>query len=288
MTRTLRDMVVVITGASAGIGRALAIHLAARGAKLVLCARRIDRLHELCKTLGPDHLCLRADVANPDDCAELMRQAAARFTRIDTLVCNAGYGLGWSVAQTSAAAMTDIFKTNVFGTTDCIRPAVPIMLAQSLRDSYRGQIVIVSSAVARRGVPFIGPYAATKAAQLSIAEALRVELAPARIAVTSVHPVGTTTDFFTTAAALSNTHVAPHGNWIQSVDTVARKMARAIEKPRPELWPMPIARWGLNLTTFFPAITDYFLGKVRDSIAGKAASPDSNKSDSSAPPTASP
>ena len=262
-------MVVVITGASAGIGRELAVKLAARGARLVLCARRLDRLQELSKTIGPDHLCVQTDVAKPDECADLIRQAVERFTRIDTLVCNAGYGLGLPVAQTSADAMLDIFKTNVFGTTDCIRPAVPIMLAQPLRDAYRGQIVIVSSSVARRGLPFMGPYAATKAAQMSIAEALRVELAPSRIAVTSVHPVGTTTDFFTTAAALSQSHVAPHGNWLQSVDTVAARMVRIIEKPRPELWPMPLARWALNLTTFMPGITDYFMAKIRDDIAGK-------------------
>ena len=272
MTRTLRDMVVVITGASSGIGRTLAVNLAARGAKLVLCARRLDRLQALGQTLGPEHLCLRADVANPEDCAELIRQAVARFGRIDTLVCNAGYGLGQAVAETSAADMTAIFKTNVFGTTDCIRPAVPIMKAQALRDGYRGQIVIISSAVARRGLPFMGPYAATKAAQLSIAEALRVELAPSRIAVTSVHPVGTTTDFFTTAAALSGKPVGPHGNWLQSVDTVARKISRIVEKPRPELWPMALAHWGLNFTVFIPGITDYFVGKIGNSIAGKNGS----------------
>ena len=118
---------------------------------------------------------------------------------IDTLVCNAGYGSVRTVAETSHDEMRRMFETNVFGTTDCIHAAVPIMRKQELRDGWRGQIMIVSSAAAKRGLPFFGPYSATKAAQLSIAEALRVELKADRIAVTSVHPVGTNTEFFDTA-----------------------------------------------------------------------------------------
>jgi NADP-dependent 3-hydroxy acid dehydrogenase YdfG len=269
MARQIRDMVVVITGASAGIGRALSIELAGRGARLVLAARRLDRLAELCATLGGEHLPVQADVADPTACASLIARASEEFGRIDTLVCNAGFGLGRSVAQTSHEQWQQIIATNVFGTTDCIEAAVPIMQAQALRDGWRGQVMIVSSSIARRGIPFMGAYAATKAAQLSLAEAMRVELKPVRIAVTTVHPIGTATDFFTTAASLSRSPVRPHG-YTQSVEVVARKMARAIVRPRPEVWPMGLSRIGLNLAVFVPGLTDFFLGRMRDEFADRA------------------
>ena len=185
-TRRVEGMVVVITGASAGIGRALAEGLSRRGAKLALAARRLERLEELNGGLGGGHLCVQTDVSRPEDCEDLVRRALDRFGRIDTLVCNAGYGVIRPVAKTSPEEMTQIFRTNVFGTADCVRAAVPVMAGREPRDDsgWRGQIVIVSSAVARRGLPFFGAYSATKAAQLSLAEALRVELKPKGITVT--------------------------------------------------------------------------------------------------------
>src|SRR5439155_10127382 len=130
----------------------------------------------------------------------------------------------------SSEEMRRLFATNVFGTTDVIRAAVPAMSKQDRRDGARGQIVIVSSAAGRRGVPYLGPYSATKAAQLSIAEALRVELRPDRIAVTSVHPIMTTTEFGKVAEASSGVKLPREMGPTQTVDHVARKMVAAIAK----------------------------------------------------------
>src|SRR5262245_26754516 len=176
--RTLKDMVVVITGASAGIGKALAEQLGGAGAKLVLSARRTDRLEELNRALGGGNLVIPADVSKPEDCRALIEQTVQRLGRIDTLVCNAGYGIYKRVAQTSLDDTRAIFAANVFGTTDCIHYALPAMGRQEPRDGLRGQIMIVSSCVARRGIPFLGMYSATKAAQMALSEALRVELQP--------------------------------------------------------------------------------------------------------------
>ena len=85
-------MVVAITGASAGIGRTLAEQLHACGAKLALCARRLDRLDELNRSLGGSHFVMQADVASPNDCGMFVLRAFEHFGRIDTLVANAGYG----------------------------------------------------------------------------------------------------------------------------------------------------------------------------------------------------
>src|SRR5256885_4047684 len=175
MHRLIDGMVVVITGASAGIGRALAEGLSARGARLVLAARRMDRLEELNRALGGRHLCLRTDVSRREDCEALVAAAIDRFGRIDTLACNAGYGIPRTVAETTPQEMQDIFQANVFGTVDCVRAAVPHMLRQDLVRRWRGQVMIVSSAVARRSLPYFGAYSATKAPELALAQAMPVE-----------------------------------------------------------------------------------------------------------------
>ena len=111
--RNIRDMVVVITGASAGIGKALAEMLAPRGAKLVLAARRADRLDALNAALGGNHLSVVTDVAKREDCKCLIASSIERFGRIDTLVCNAGYGYYRLVADTSIARSTSAFVTSI-------------------------------------------------------------------------------------------------------------------------------------------------------------------------------
>ncbi|HEX3132903.1 MAG TPA: SDR family oxidoreductase, partial [Planctomycetota bacterium] len=169
--RELKDMVVAITGASAGIGRALAVELHRRGARLALAARREDALVALNVELGGGHLIHRCDVARAEDCASFIAATQSRFGRIDTLVCNAGYGISRRVDEMVPAEWQAIIATNLYGTMDCIRAALPLMIAQERRDGWRGQVMIVSSVVARRGLPFFGPYSATKAAQLSLAEA---------------------------------------------------------------------------------------------------------------------
>ena len=268
MARSIQDMVVVITGASSGIGRALAEYLSHRKAKLTLTARRLDRLEALNIELGGGHQVVQADVSNQDDCRNLVQSAAAFHGRIDTLVCNAGYGLAKSVSETSSIELRRIFETNLFGTTDTIRAAVPIFLRQSERDGYRGQVMIVSSAVARRGLPFFGAYSATKAAQLSIAESLRVELKPSHIAVTSVHPVGTETEFFDLAGKHGNSTVPPPGKGEvrQTAAVVAARMAAAIIRPRPEVWPLRSARFGISFATLMPGLTDRALSGYRRSV----------------------
>jgi short-subunit dehydrogenase len=275
MSRSLENMVVIITGASSGIGRALAEYLSEHKAHLTLAARRLDRLESLNAQLGGQHQVVQCDVSNQDDCRNLIAAAVAHHGRIDTLVCNAGYGLAKAVADTTAIDLRRIFETNLFGTTDTIRAALPVMLRQNEQDGWRGQIMIVSSAVARRGLPFFGAYSATKAAQLSIAESLRVELKSSRIAVTSVHPVGTETEFFDLAGKMGSSTVPPPGKGEvrQTAATVARKMAAAIARPRPELWPLAPARIGISLATLVPGIVDWTLRSYRKSIGETKAQP---------------
>jgi short-subunit dehydrogenase len=138
------------------------------------------------------------------------------------------------------------------------------MRAAPLRAGWRGQVMIVSSGLARRGKPDGGAYSATKAAQLSVAEALRVELLDDRIAVTSVHPITTTTDFISAATAVGKRPWARYrGQPEQSAEQVAAAMARALVKPRAEVWPHALSRWALGLGALFPARVDAYLAKRR-------------------------
>ena len=271
MKRSLDGMVVVITGASAGIGAALAEALSARRSRLVLAARRLERLDELNRRLGGTHLCVETDVSRTEDCQRLIARTVEHFGRLDTLVCNAGYGILRRVHETTPQQMQEIFQTNVFGTADCVRGAVPVMLGQELRP-WRGQVVIVSSAVARRAIPLFGAYSATKAAQLSLAEAMRVELRPLAIAITSVHPIGTDTEFGDAAhARAGGGRIARiRGEVRQSAAQVAERIVRGIEKPVPEVWPYPPSRFALGLAALAPRWVDRMLARrvVVEAAAG--------------------
>ncbi|MCS7032559.1 MAG: SDR family NAD(P)-dependent oxidoreductase [Phycisphaerae bacterium] len=265
MRRRIAGMVVVITGASAGIGRQLAIDLHARGAKLTLAARRADKLDELNRQLGGEHLCVAADVSRESDCQRLILAAEERFGRIDTLVANAGYGFPAKVHEGRREQMLEILHTNVLGTLDCARFALPIMLKQPPRDGWRGQVMIVSSAAARRGLPYLGAYSATKAAQLSLAEAMRVELREEGVAVTSVHPIGTETDFFQVAESLGGMRLetSSRRSFRQPVTRVTRAMVRGIERPKREVWTSLPTRVALALNALFPSIGDLIMRQMK-------------------------
>jgi NADP-dependent 3-hydroxy acid dehydrogenase YdfG len=269
MPRSVSGMVVAITGASSGIGRALAVALSARGARLVLAARRLALLEELDRALGGGHLCVRADVASEQDCVYLVQAAKARFGRLDTLVCNAGVGLLRPVGDTSAEDWRSLFAVNLYGTADCIRVALPVMRAQQAQNGWRGQLMIVSSCLARRAVPDLGAYCASKAAQLALAEALRVEERPNQIAVTSVHPVGTATEFEAAAESLSGQRFAARSSAeaVQAPATVAEAMVAAIIRPRPEVWPHRASRWAFSLATLMPGLADAAMARFRRRIA---------------------
>lgn len=257
-------MICVITGASSGIGAALARELARHGARLVLAARRAELLERLNAQLGGGHLVVETDVADPEQCRRLIERAAEQFGRLDTLIANAGFGIDKKTVDTTPQEVAEMFATNVFGTLDCIRPAVQQMRRQEPVNGWRGQIMITSSVLARRGIPYGGPYSATKSAQLSLAEALRLELAPERIAVTSVHPSATESEFGQVARRKGNTDIrgGSRGVTKQTAEHVARRMARAMERPAREVWPARSMRYLFGLNAWLPALGDFIVERA--------------------------
>ena len=185
--------VVAITGASAGIGRATAIRLARDGASVAICARRRDRLEMVADEIvraGGVPLAVVADVTSEAAMNAFLEQTMSKWGQVDVAMCNAGYGVYGSIDQVSPEQIRTIMDVNYFGTVNAVRAALPIFRRQS-----RGHIIIVSSIVGKRGVPYVGAYAATKAAQVGLAESLRAELVGTAIHVSVVYPISTETEF---------------------------------------------------------------------------------------------
>jgi NAD(P)-dependent dehydrogenase (short-subunit alcohol dehydrogenase family) len=253
---------IIITGASSGIGAATALALAREGANLVLGARRMEQLEEVaarCRGLGGQAVAIRCDVAKRADVEALVAAAVEKFGRLDVMFANAGYGLLARVHEMTEEQFDDIVQTNVKGTWYAMQAAAAVMLQQEAvgkGKSRRGHIIVTSSGGGRRGLPLYGAYAMTKAAQLSLCEAMRVELMPQGVYVSSVHPLTTATEFFEVASSKSRYRSLGLGH-AQPVEVVARKIARLIRRPQPELWPVPGSAWLLAMAAAFPRLADH-------------------------------
>lgn len=184
--KPFREYVVVLTGASAGIGREMALQLARQGARLALAARdaaKLEAVAEECRAVGAQVLAAPTDVGDEHQCRALVDAAAARFGRIDTLICNAGIGM-WARfdEMTDLAPFEHIMRVNYLGTVYCVHAALP-----HLKRS-RGRIVGVNSLTGRAGVPTRSGYAASKHAMAGFLDSIRIELADSGVTVTSVYP----------------------------------------------------------------------------------------------------
>ncbi len=249
----LRNRVAVITGASSGIGRAAAITLARAGMRVVLGARRADRLQEavdIIRNAGGEARWLLADVTRAEEMTQLVREAASAYGRLDLLVANAGVGYFNRLESTPLSDVRRLIEINLLGTIHGIQAAVPIMRSQG-----SGHLILVSSVVGKRASPGNGIYAATKFAQVALAESLRLELADAGIRVSVVCPVSTTTEFFEQAGARSPLRVDPTGP-IYSAEQVAAVILRVARRPRPEVMVYPPARLMVILNAISPRLVD--------------------------------
>ena len=253
-------LVAVITGASAGIGRATALRLAKGGAAVVICARRRERLEEVAaqaKELGGDALPIVADVTSQSQVEAVVAAAMERFGRLDVMMCNAGFGIYGRIGEIPPDRVRRLLDVNVMGTYHGIHAALPIF-----REQQSGHFIIISSIVGRRGVPFTGAYAATKFAQVGMTEALRAELHGTNIHATVVYPVSTNTEFFAVMTAESGFAARAAGPR-QTAEQVADAIARAIEKPVPEVYPYPRARALAILSVVAPGYTDRLVQRWR-------------------------
>ena len=222
----LHDRVVVITGASMGIGAATARAFVAAGANVVLAARSGEALAALANELGPERaLAVPTDITDRAQVEALVRQALERFGAIDILVNNAGVGLSGSVASLDPAAFQAIFATNVLGPLYAMQAAIP-----HLRKPGGGLIINVSSMVSKLPIPTIGGYRATKTALDALSANARIELRRDNIRVVTVLPGQTDTAFFKNTLGASGGYQPPRADPPEHV--AQRIVAGAQHEPR--------------------------------------------------------
>ena len=245
--------IVAITGASAGIGRATALRLARDGASVAICARRKDRLDAVADEIvraGGTALPVVADVTRDAEMQGFVDQTVSRWGQLDVIMCNAGYGLYGTIDKIASTDMQAVMNVNYLGTYNAARAALPVFQRQ-----HHGHFIIVSSIVGKRGVPYVGAYAATKFAQVGLAECLRAELVGSGIHVSVVYPISTATEFAEVMMRHSGFATRARGPR-QSAEQVAEAIARTIERPAPEVYPMRTARGLALLNAVAPGFCD--------------------------------
>lgn len=222
--RDLAGNVVAITGASAGIGHASARALVAEGAKVVLGARRVERLKELAGELGESVAYVQMDVRDPADSRRLVATAHDTFGRLDALVANAGMGAYGGIMDLTDEKLATMMDTNVAGTVWPIRAAVPGFL-----EAGEGDIVIVASVAGLRGAGDEAVYAATKFAQVGLAGGLDRELREKGIRVSTICPGGVATEF---AMGDGRTPDMPGLADMMRAEDVAEAIVTVLRQPR--------------------------------------------------------
>ena len=229
--------VAIITGASTGIGRALAFELHRRGHTVGLLARRGPLLEEMVAMLGERAACAVADVVDPAATAAAIGELEAALGACDILIANAGIGVRNPAFQYRYEELRRVMDVNFFGVVHSVLPVLPAMIA---RES--GHLVVISSVAGFRGMPRGGDYCASKAAVSTLFQAWREDLRRNRITVTSVHPG------YVQTPMIDEQDVAKP--WMMEVEDAARLIAQAIERKQTTVifpWQMrlyiAIARW---------------------------------------------
>jgi len=235
----------MITGASSGIGRALALELARRGARLGLVARRREVLEETAAAASAGEKgrtkILPADVQDAPAMREAAQQLMTAFGKIDVLIANAGIGVTNSALKFDAAKTASTINVNVVGAANSVAAVLPEMIARG-----SGHLLVISSLAAYRGLPKSAAYCASKAAVSAMFESFRLDLEPRGIYVTIVHP-----GFIKTPLTAGRHARLP---WLMEVEDAANKIVGALEKRKKSYafpWQLAtIVRLGMIMPNF--------------------------------------
>jgi short-subunit dehydrogenase len=249
----------ILTGASSGIGRALAEQLVRQGAHLLVVSRRADRLGALAASLaggGGRIEVLAGDVTHGEVRHAAVERAERTLGGLDLLVNNAGSGAMGRFDEASPERLRHVMEVNFFAPAEMIRTALPL-----LKHGKRPMIVNIDSVLAHRGVPGCSEYCASKFALRGLSESLRAELAASGIDLLSVSPARTETEFFEKVINPAQTRwPAIRGT---SAEAVARRTLRAIRRGRHEAIPSASGKllvWGNRLV---PRFLDFVLARSK-------------------------
>jgi len=256
----LSGKVAVVTGASMGIGEAIARRFAAEGASVVLLSRDTGRAEVARIRIGHSErtLALSCDVRNREEIDRVLGLCLHHFQRIDIWVNNAGRGIMDSVAQVEMAACRDTFDTNFFGTVAAMQAVIPIMKQQG-----GGTIINISSVAGHIPLPFHAVYSATKFAMNALGKAARIELLGDGIHVMTVCPGYVRTEFGANARRGTNAKtVRPASTRGISPERVAHAVLRGYLKRKREVvvpWTMhPV----IKIYQLFPGLVEWSMVKL--------------------------
>lgn len=256
----LKDKVVLITGASAGLGEQIAYAAAQRGATVVVTARREERLKavkERCVQLsGAQAFAFPLDVGNKEMVSQVLQQIIDEVGFIDVLVNNAGFGSFVEALDTSTQITEEMFQVNVLGLIQ-----VTHIIGNVMREQGRGHIINVSSQGGKTATPKSAVYAATKFAIRGYSNALRLELKPLGINVTTVNPGPVRTDFFAKADE-GGSYVEKLGKWVLDPKDVANRVAESMLTNRREINLPRLMDLGARFYVFFPRLGDYLTSTI--------------------------
>jgi NAD(P)-dependent dehydrogenase (short-subunit alcohol dehydrogenase family) len=250
--------VAFVTGASAGIGRALALEFAREGADVAIAARRGDLLEKLARDiegLGRKALPLICDVTKEADVRAALDAAVAKFGAVDVVVANAGFGVVGPVEALSIDDFRRQFETNIMGVLHTVKPALPLL------EKTKGRLALVGSVSGHVSVPATAAYAMSKFAVRALADALFHELLPKGIRVTLISPGFIQSDF----REVDNQGVHhpgkgdPYPKWIvMSTDVAARKIVKAVARGRREIILTMHGKLAVFLQRHFPGLLSLF------------------------------
>ncbi|HET9882427.1 MAG TPA: SDR family oxidoreductase [Candidatus Binatia bacterium] len=243
------DRVILITGASDGIGKRLALDLAARGAVIIGCGRSVERLKAVLAELqriSPRSITIRCDVGSREEVRAMVAKALAAYDAIDILINNAGIGMRQPFAQMSVDTIEEVMRTNYFGAVYCTREVVPGMIARG-----RGHVVNISSVAGHIGTLNMAAYCASKFAINGFSESLYHELKPLGIDVSLVCPGPVRTSFNRTFAQTSPKSPT---SLVISAESVSQTVIRAIEKKRFHVITPPSVALMCALKRFMPGL----------------------------------
>jgi len=254
----IKNKVIIVTGASSGIGEATARQLGREGAKLVLAARRVDRLKSLAQEIlamgsGVETFVVQADLSKLEDIQSLIKQTLDKYGRIDVLVNNAGFGrLDWLENLDPVKDIQAQFDVNVLGVIQTTRQILPIMIKQR-----SGHIINMGSMAGLVATPTYTVYAASKHAVHGFSEALRREVKPWGIDVSMLYPGGVVTEFQSHAGIKRKTGATTPKSLLLTADQVASAVVLLIRRPRA----MRILPWAWSFTVWMNrnlnALVDY-------------------------------
>lgn len=252
---TLKDQVAIVTGASSGIGAAVARAFGREGMRLALFARRADRLEQVAadaRAAGGQAIVVPGDVRERASIANLIERTMAAYGRIDVLLNNAGLGrLGWLETLDPADVRLQI-DVNLLGVIEATQLALPHLIRQR-----SGHIVNVASLAGKLGAPTHTVYAATKFGLAGFTEALRREVASWGIRVSGVYPAGVETEWGEHVGYRRRIGLGVARRVRLSADEVARSVVVVVKRPRREIILPPAARAIIWLNRLLPWVGDW-------------------------------